>query len=300
MDLKQMERAIEAYAPTGTDADRARLEFFAGLYTLQQQWADRVAAEHGYQVPTAEQVEAWYWNREPVFASAPVIIDAVAFADTLAAVAAYLADNAGLEPAAAESLRAYDWKEFCNKADLGLAGRDAAAFVETCVANIDLFDVPSDTPASLFAMTIVFSLRAWLQPASEAVMAVSPKDHRMHDCPLDCPVCGSPAAASFVGDTAGSDGKGREQYCAACGAQWYFERIRCGSCGSQNQTHLHYYNLEGDNAHRIQSCDKCGQYQRVVFQEDIPGPLCMEVEDVVMAKLDRVALDPRFRKEATE
>lgn len=296
MDLKLMERAIEAYAPTGKDADHARLEFFAGLYRLQQQWADRVAAEHGYTAPASEQVEAWYWNHEPVFASVPVTLDAVAFAATLSDVAAYLADHAGLEQAAADGLRAYDWKEFCNKADLKLAGSDPAAFVETCVANIDMFDVPSDTPASLFAMTIVFALRAWLQSASEAVMAVAPTDHRKHNCPLDCPVCGTPAAASYVGQAAGSDGRGRMQYCAACGAQWYFERIRCGVCGTQNQTNLHYFNLEGDDAHRIQSCDKCGQYQRVVFQDEIPGALCMEVEDVVMAKLDRIALDPRFRK----
>ena len=297
MDLKQMERAIEAYAPYGTEADHARLAFFSGLYALQQQWADRVAAEHAYAVPTSEQVEAWYWNSDPVFALAPVKIDAVLFAETLEAVAGYLVDNAGLEQAAAAGLSAYDWKEFCNKADLDLAGHDPAAFLEACVSNIDAFGVGADIPASLFAMTISLAERVWLQPASEAVMAVAPQDHRMHDCPLDCPVCGTPAAASFVGDTSGSDGKGRMQYCAACGAQWYFERIRCGVCGTHNQRKLHYFNLEGDNAHRIQSCDNCGQYQRVVFQEDIPGALCMEVEDVVMAKLDQVALDPRFRKE---
>ena len=300
MDLKLMERAIEAYAPAGTDADRARLEFFSGLYKLQQQWANKVASRNAYQAPTSEQVEAWYWNADPAFAFAPVAIDAPAFAEALAEVAAYLADNAGLDSSAAAGLRAYDWKEFCNKADLGLAGRDPAAFVESCIGSVDSYGVGSDVPVSLFAMTVVFSLRAWLQPAAEAVMAVAPTDHRKHDCPIDCPVCGTPAAASFVGESAGSDGKGRMQYCAACGAQWYFERIRCGVCGTQNQRKLHYFNLEGDNAHRIQSCDACGQYQRVVFQEDIPGALCMEVEDVVMAKLDKIALDPRFRKEAQE
>ena len=298
MDLKAMERAIEAYAPLGSDADRSRLEFFAGLYRLQDAWANRVAAESGYSTPAAEQVEAWYWNGDPVFMFAPVSIDSARFAETLADMAAYLAENAGLEDAASAGLKACDWKAFCEKADLGLAGRDPAAFVESCLTDIDAFGLDAGTPATLFAMTVTFALRAWLAKPSEAVMAVAPKDHRKHDCPLDCPVCGTPSAASFVGQSAGSDGNGRMQYCATCGAQWYFERIRCGVCGTQNQGHLHYYNLEGDNAHRIQSCDECGQYQRVVFQEDIPGALCMEVEDVVMAKLDQVALDPRFRKEA--
>lgn len=298
MDLKAMERAIAAYAPLGNDADRARLEFFAGLYRLQDEWANRVVAECGYPAPAAEQVEAWYWSREAAFTHVPVPIDPALFAQTLADMADYLAANAGLEDATSAGLKACDWKEFCNKADLGLAGRDPAAFVEMCLSEVDAFGVGADTPAALFAMVVTFALRAWLLKPAETVMAVAPDDRTNHDCPLDCPVCGTPAAASFVGESAGTDGKGRMQYCAACGSLWPFERIRCGVCGTQNQRRLHYFNLEGDNAHRIQSCDACGQYQRVAFQEDIPGPLCMEVEDVVMARLDQVALDPRFRKEA--
>lgn len=300
MDLKALERAVEAYAPLGAEADRARLEFFAGLYRLQDEWANRVAAECGYPAPAAEQLEAWFWNFEPALMHAPVPIDAKLFAETIAAMACYLADNAGLDAAAADGLRSFDWEAFCAKADLGLAGRDPAAFIEACLTDIEAFGVDATIPASLFAMAVSFALRAWLQKPSETVMALAPRDHIHHNCPVNCPVCGTPAAASYVGESAGSDGKGRMQYCAACGAQWYFERIRCGVCGTQNQRRLHYFNLEGDNAHRIQSCDQCGQYQRVVFQEDIPGTLCMEVEDVVMAKLDRIALDPRFRKEGDQ
>ena len=274
MDMMAMERAIAAYAPQGDDADRARLEFFAGLYRLQDEWAHRVAAESGYPAPAAEQLEAWYWNADPAFQFAPVSIDAERFAQTLSAMAGYLAEKAGLEEAAAKGLSECDWDAFSQKADLALAGRDPAAFVESCLTGLDSYGVGADVHRRQ-----------------------APDDRHNHDCPLDCPVCGTPASASFVGEAAGTDGRGRMQYCAMCGAQWPYERIRCGVCGTFNQTKLHYFNLEGDNAHRIQSCDACGQYQRVVFQDDIPGPLCMEVEDVVMAKLDKVALDPRFRKE---
>ena len=297
MDITAMERAVAAYAALGGDADRARLEFFAGLHRLQHEWAHRVAVEGGYPAPAAEQLEAWYWNADPVFQFVPVPIDPERFAQTLAAMAGYLVDKAGLDDDAARGLSGCDWEVFCRQADLELAGHDPAAFVEACLGKIDEFGVGADVPASLFAMTLAFALRAWLQEPAQAVMALAPDDRINHDCPLDCPVCGSPAAASFVGESAGTDGRGRMQYCAMCGAQWPYERIRCGVCGTFNQTKLHYYNLEGDNAHRIQSCDACGQYQRVVFQDEIPGPLCMEVEDVVMAKLDQVALDPRFRKD---
>ena len=71
----------------------------------------------------------------------------------------------------------------------------------------------------------------------------------------------------------------------------------CGVCGTENASRLHYFHVEGDSSHRLQNCDECGQYQRMVFEEDLSIPLSMEVEDVVMAKLDAIALDPRFRVE---
>ena len=54
MDITAMERAVAAYAPLGSDADRSRLEFFAGLHRLQHEWAHRVAVEGGYPAPAAE------------------------------------------------------------------------------------------------------------------------------------------------------------------------------------------------------------------------------------------------------
>ena len=77
--------------------------------------------------------------------------------------------------------------------------------------------------------------------------------------------------------------------CAQCGCAWEFERVRCVRCGTQNQSRLHYFNLEGDEAHRLATCDECGGYTRTVYEEDALAPFSFEVEDVVMAKLDLVA-----------
>lgn len=75
---------------------------------------------------------------------------------------------------------------------------------------------------------------------------------------------------------------------------WEFERVRCVRCGTRNQGHLHYHSIEGDDAHRIQSCDECGGYIRSVFEEDELqlAPFSFEVEDVVMTRLDVIAADP--------
>lgn len=109
-------------------------------------------------------------------------------------------------------------------------------------------------------------------------------------------MCGTPASAAFVGETDAVDGRGRLLYCSTCGTQWAFDRIRCACCGTQSQTKLHYFHVEGDDAHRLQNCEECGDYMRTVFQDSLKVPLSMEVEDIVMANLDAIALDSRFRQ----
>ncbi|WP_418245429.1 hypothetical protein [Ellagibacter isourolithinifaciens] len=56
-----------------------------------------------------------------------------------------------------------------------------------------------------------------------------------------------------------------------------------------------YFNIEGDEGHRIGTCDECGSYIRTRFAgEGDNAPYSPEVEDVVMARLDAVAMDPSF------
>ena len=212
----------------------------------------------------------------------------------------YLADNAGLEPEVADALRALDWYKLTGAFNLKLAGSNPPQFIEGCLKDFDSFGIGPELPASVVMMVVAFALRAHIQPAAEQLFAAVPKDVResaQREHPLNCPVCGSPAVASHVDAASGIDGRSRHQFCSMCGTVWPFERMRCGVCGTENATRLHYFHVEGDSSHRLQNCDECGQYQRMVFEEDLSIPLSMDVEDVVMAKLDAIALDPRFRAE---
>lgn len=294
MDLERIHTAVAAYLRDAEPADAARLEFFEGLYGVIDEREKAVAAGGDYAVPAAGELHDMLAAGNPVFSQVHVQIDADAFGKTCADVAAFMADHAGLEESAAGALRAYDWARFAERADMAQAGSDPTAFVNEVLANLGSYDVPVDLPANLCAMAVVFALRAHLEPASEAVLAAckqAAEEGEPVPASIDCPVCGSPAAASWVGNTGDTSGSGRRQYCAQCGAQWHYDRVRCGRCGTRNQGHLHYTNVKGDRAHRLQTCDECGDYERVVFQEDLPSgiPLVMEVEDVAMAPLDAIA-----------
>lgn len=295
MDLDNVHTAVEAYLPTATESEAARLRFFEGLLNIQQRHADQ-AAQLAYAAPADDVVVERYRSRVPLFAEYPVTVDPEAFAATCRDIAAYLAENAGLDQEMAAALSAYDWDAFVQKVPMKTAGSDPAAFVENALKRIDCFDVPAQLPANIFMMPVVFALRAHLQPAAEQIESLYrdnlPEEDYGHDHNVDCPVCGAPSEASWVGESttlSGMSGRRRMQYCSLCGTQWEFERIRCANCGTTDQNHLHYTNIEGDRAYRLLHCDECGFTQRVVFQDELPyAPIAMEIEDVVMAKLDQL------------
>lgn len=300
MNLTAIHEAIEAYKRDASEADAARLDFFEGLFAIQQERADVEEAAADYAGLSADEAKAAYTAFDSMLSKAPVAIDDVRFFGTCKQIAGYMAENAGLEEDVAEELAVVDWYKLVGMFDLGLAGSNPPAFIDGCLKDFDSFGIGSQVPASIVMMVVAFALRAHIQPAAAKLMSAVPKDVRespQREHPLACPVCGSPAVASHVSVASGIQGRFRDQYCSMCGTSWPFERMRCGVCGTENASRLHYFHVEGDSSHRLQNCDECGQYQRMVFEEDLSIPLCMEVEDVVMAKLDAIALDPRFRVE---
>ena len=293
MNLKAIDRAIAAYEGEFDEADAARMAFFRTLWGIMQDESDRLAETNPYEPLEPAEFIAQYWKFTPALLSRPVAIDAREFAHTCTLVAAHMAENAGLENDVASVLDAYEWSGFANACDLEKAGRDPAAFVEECLKGIDRFCVDSACPGGVFMMVPTFALRAHLQGPAQQTMEnflVKRDEQNYHDKPLRCPICGTHAAAAYVLSGASTESHDRMLFCATCGTTWSFERVRCACCGMQNQAHLHWFHLEGDSAHRLQNCEECGDYMRTVFQDDLGKPLSIEVEDVIMARLDAVAL----------
>ena len=294
MDFATIDRAIESYSGLLAEDDCVRLGFFRGLWELQQQLQQQAAVTVG-QLPDFATIEPWYWQERPLLMMAPLTLDSVLLADAAQQVSAYLAAHAGLSEVAAQQLATFDWQGFLAEQDIAQAGYDPLAFIESCCRALGLGAVGDSPPTELAAMALAMALRPLLQPVATAVMdGLDLKQASAeHKKPLRCPICGSLAAAACVGEVPSGAKNGRLLYCATCGANWEFERIRCARCGSQNQEKLHYFHLDGDSAHRLQLCDACGDYLRVSFRAELPAAFAFEVEDVVMAKLDKIAQEKR-------
>lgn len=296
MDIQRIGAAAEAYGGILDKSDADRLAFFKELMAIQNRHAEAAAERSTYSLADPATAEEWYWNGKPFFLMAPVLIDADAFVSALEDCSCHLADNAGLPAETAEALRSFDMRGLIEKTDLGLAGRDPATYIDTaCEAARTGADAQA-APVDALALALAFALRPLLEPAAQAAMdQVDLKQvNENHNRPPSCPACGGLSAAAAVGETPSGTANGKMLYCALCGTTWEFERIRCARCGTQNQGKLHYFHVEGDDAHRLYLCDACGEYTRTVFKSDLRVPFAFEVEDVVMAKLDMIAHDPRF------
>lgn len=293
MNLKQIDAALGAYRTKLDDSDNARLDFFRTIWGVQDDIASEVDSRSAYEVPDVKSLHAWFCAQEAVLAHAPAHIDADAFATAISRIGSCLAKHGSFPEAVIEGFAATKWSRIVAASDIDLAGSDPAAYLET-FGELLVDDGLNEDVAYVGMLAASFALRSFLEGVAKAIAAAHSYTEGSEPHALACPVCGAEAAVARVGDTQAVQGRGKELWCAQCGTAWSFERVRCGRCGTQNQAHLHYFNVEGDEAHRLAICDECGGYIRTVYQEDALAPFAYEVEDVVMTRLDAIAADPTF------
>ena len=81
-----------------------------------------------------------------------------------------------------------------------------------------------------------------------------------------CPCCGQPPVASLVRLDEQQVNNLRYLHCALCNTAWNRARAICTACG--NEAQVAYRQIEGSNgAVRAETCDACGSYLKIVYQE---------------------------------
>ena len=99
-----------------------------------------------------------------------------------------------------------------------------------------------------------------------------------------CPICGSLPYLSLLKEEVGK----RSLLCSFCGYQWRIERLVCPFCGNKEQESQQYFHAEGEEAYRIDLCDKCHQYIKTIDLRKIEAidPI---LEDLATLHLDILA-----------
>lgn len=106
-----------------------------------------------------------------------------------------------------------------------------------------------------------------------------------------CPICGKEPKIGEI--RAGEDGK-RYLFCHQCGFKWNFRRIKCPFCGNDEQQSLAYFAVEGEERHRVDVCNKCRRYIKIVELPKAEEEPNLDVEDIATLHLDMIAYDEGY------
>lgn len=209
---------------------------------------------------TPEEMQDALHGKKPLFASRSIQIPREEFLRVFAAIRA-VADAS--VPSGDPCLNIPEPEAFFTQDTLNaLAKYPDALWDRIEEAGMDL------TLAELYFVPVTaFAMRVFLDDA--ATEASRAFDRMVPDTvhfkrSITCPVCGTRASMAAVGATQ-NRGNVKRLYCACCGADWQFERIRCAVCGDEATSELQYVHLEGDDKHRLHVCSACESSVATVF-----------------------------------
>ncbi|MBN1380811.1 MAG: formate dehydrogenase accessory protein FdhE [Deltaproteobacteria bacterium] len=100
-----------------------------------------------------------------------------------------------------------------------------------------------------------------------------------------CPICGKEPK---IGEIKEEDGK-RYLFCNQCGFEWHFRRIKCPFCGNEEQQSLAYFTVETDERYRVDVCNECKRYIKIVDFRKTKEQANLDVEDIATLHLDMLA-----------
>ncbi|MFB3885493.1 MAG: formate dehydrogenase accessory protein FdhE [Thermodesulfobacteriota bacterium] len=106
-----------------------------------------------------------------------------------------------------------------------------------------------------------------------------------------CPICGSLPYLSLLKEEVGK----RYLLCSFCGYAWRVDRMTCPFCQNKGQESLHYFYGEGEEALRIDFCDKCREYIKTIDLRKIDSD-DPTLEDLATLHLDVLASQKGYRR----
>jgi FdhE protein len=105
-----------------------------------------------------------------------------------------------------------------------------------------------------------------------------------------CPICGREPKIGEIRDDEGS----RYLFCNQCGFEWHYQRIRCPFCGNEEQQTLAYFTIEEDERYRVDVCNECKRYIKIIDFRDSKEKADLDVEDIATLHLDMLANDEGY------
>jgi len=152
-------------------------------------------------------------------------------------------------------------------------------------------DEPIDEEEENTYNLVELFLEESLRPALEKVVQSYGKAVKKYDWSEGyCPICGREPKIGEIRDDEGA----RYLYCNQCGFEWDYRRIKCPFCGNEEQQTLAYFTIEEDSRYRVDVCNECKRYIKIVDFRDTKEKANMDVEDIATLHLDMLANDEGY------
>ncbi len=100
-----------------------------------------------------------------------------------------------------------------------------------------------------------------------------------------CPICGKEPKIGEIKEEEGM----RYLFCNQCGIEWPYQRIKCPFCGNEEQQTLAYFTVEDDERYRVDVCNECKRYIKIVDFRQMKEEANLDVEDIATLHLDILA-----------
>jgi formate dehydrogenase accessory protein FdhE len=136
-----------------------------------------------------------------------------------------------------------------------------------------------------------------LQPYAQRLAELSqrPLDRELYVTEYRCPFCAGPPQLSILQGGGELEGGGRALLCATCFTTWPFRRVRCASCGEEDEHRLAYFHSPALDHLRVDACDTCRHYLKTIDLTRL-GVAVPLVDEVAGAPLDVWARERGYEK----
>ena len=105
-----------------------------------------------------------------------------------------------------------------------------------------------------------------------------------------CPICGREPK---IGEIKKNEEE-RFLFCHQCGFEWSFRRIKCPFCGNEEQNSLAFFIVEEDERYRVDVCNECRRYIKIIDFREESQKANMDVEDIATLHLDILASEEGY------
>ncbi|HYA31747.1 MAG TPA: formate dehydrogenase accessory protein FdhE, partial [Thermodesulfovibrionales bacterium] len=108
-----------------------------------------------------------------------------------------------------------------------------------------------------------------------------------------CFICG---AQAVLGELQGNN-LIKHLRCGECGADWVVRRLQCTYCGNEDHKTLGYFSPKGQSGNaRVEVCDKCKGYLKVIPSFTPMSAEMLAVEDLATLHLDCIARERGYAR----